>query len=356
MLDHVGSMISSSGETHDRIVAECLGTAAAWAYSDVGTFARNMHRRGGIPFNETVSVRVVNNALLVHTTAFVTQSRDKKLVVLSFGGTDPVSLIQLLMDVTAKTDKFWTAGDVHGSFLRAALALWPTLKKLLHIAIEGGGSICGGAQSERSQTREACKFCGGMHAGNVCPDGEASSRSDLCPAPSSVDQESASALYITGHSLGGALAVVTAALIYQDPDAKPIRDRLRAIYTFGQPMVGNADFADAFQDIIGRKLFRHVYGKDLVPTLPSKSAGIYRHIGTELSSSAEKGWVSRLPATRQSLSFALSLSLGILAFAFEQLPNVPFVRKLRLPWSLYDHLPINYLRASRVSPLGFEFR
>lgn len=351
--DHVPYLLKGKSETHDRLIAECLGTASAWSYSEADTFARMMHRRGGMPYNETVSVSSRNEGLLVDTTAFITQSKDKKVVVLSFSGTGPVNLIQLLMDANARVDQFWTAGTVHGGFFRAALLLWPTLKRLLQFALNDG-SLCIGATSEREKTLEECRLRGGAAPTCVRPKEERSSPSDRRPSLGADDQESLSTLYITGHSLGGALAVLTAALIYRDPTADILWKKLRAIYTFGQPMVGRADFAKGFQDSIGPKLFRHVYRKDLFPSLPSRSAGEFQHIGRELYA-AEQGWLHRGTSTQQSPWFVTTMLSGIAAFVLEQLPDVPLLRKLRMRVSLGDHLPINYLRTSTIVPAGSEF-
>lgn len=75
-------------------------------------------------------------------------------------------------------------------------------------------------------------------------------------------------LYITGHSLGGALAVLAAALIDWDDELnKMFPDMLRGIHTYGQPMVGDATFAREHADGIGKYPFRHVYERDIVPRL-----------------------------------------------------------------------------------------
>ncbi|WP_437981344.1 lipase family protein [Sorangium sp. So ce117] len=306
-------------------------------------------------------MRFTNNALLVDSEAFVCQSKDKKLVILAFGGTNPVNLIQLLLDATPKRDTFWTLGSVHGSFFRAALALWPTVKKLLLFAL-GGRSLCSGAESERSRTRDECK----LRAGVAQDEPSVSSSED--------DEESPPAVYITGHSLGGALAVLTAALIYRDRHAEPIWNGLRAIYTYGQPMVGSEDFAEKFKDIIGGRLFRHVYGDDFVPMLPSRTAGSFQHIGAELRST-EQGWLPQATGVAQARSFLTTVISGTAAFLAEQLPDfwtLPLLSPLRplrpllplLPkdvWrryfpqvSLYDHMPLNYLRTSRILPTGSE--
>ncbi|MBF0230643.1 MAG: lipase family protein [Desulfamplus sp.] len=60
-------------------------------------------------------------------------------------------------------------------------------------------------------------------------------------------------IYYTGHSLGGALAVLAASL--KQPEA---------VYTFGSPMVGNSEFANSVEHI---KIYRVVNPNDIVAGL-----------------------------------------------------------------------------------------
>jgi triacylglycerol lipase len=71
--------------------------------------------------------------------------------------------------------------------------------------------------------------------------------------------------YLTGHSLGGALATICSTYI----DAT-------ATYTFGSPRIGNRTFAKVLKD---RKLHRFVYENDIAPKWPFGFLG-YRHGGT----------------------------------------------------------------------------
>lgn len=64
-------------------------------------------------------------------------------------------------------------------------------------------------------------------------------------------------LYITGHSLGGALAIVATYFISNDS--------VGACYTFGAPRVGNL----AFGQSIKTPIYRIINAADLVPRLPS---------------------------------------------------------------------------------------
>lgn len=69
-------------------------------------------------------------------------------------------------------------------------------------------------------------------------------------------------LFVTGHSLGGALATLSAMDIKKNTGfAHPV------VYTFGAPRVGNPEFAHAFSDRV-RNSFRVYNRLDAVPLLP----------------------------------------------------------------------------------------
>jgi triacylglycerol lipase len=70
-------------------------------------------------------------------------------------------------------------------------------------------------------------------------------------------------LFITGHSLGGALAVLAAAVLQFEAHRS-----VTAVYTYGQPRVGNEEFSTAFNSALGSVTFRHVNDLDIVPHLP----------------------------------------------------------------------------------------
>lgn len=80
-------------------------------------------------------------------------------------------------------------------------------------------------------------------------------------------------IYVTGHSLGGAIATLAAADLFSlTPDL--------TLYTFGSPRVGDLAFATYFDKIVP-DTYRIVHNKDLVPHIPQRFLG-FRHVSREI--------------------------------------------------------------------------
>jgi len=91
----------------------------------------------------------------------------------------------------------------------------------------------------------------------------------VAPIPAPMDTTSVDArrtLWITGHSLGGALAALAGAAFSLLPE-KVIRP-VSGIYTFGQPRIGLHNFCDNYGRLLTPRTFRMVNNKDLVPRVP----------------------------------------------------------------------------------------
>lgn len=80
-------------------------------------------------------------------------------------------------------------------------------------------------------------------------------------------------VYITGHSLGGALAVMATAEL-ANHDEVVVRDSIAACYTFGCPKAGDR----LFDQFVKVPLYRITNGVDIVPALPPVLSG-YKHVG-----------------------------------------------------------------------------
>jgi hypothetical protein len=77
-------------------------------------------------------------------------------------------------------------------------------------------------------------------------------------------------IYTAGHSLGGALAMLSAQLLLSH-DIKGYQDAL-SICTFGAPRTGNNGFAEWFNDV---EVVRYVNSEDIVPTLPPSTGKVF---------------------------------------------------------------------------------
>ena len=85
-------------------------------------------------------------------------------------------------------------------------------------------------------------------------------------------------IYVTGHSLGGALTTFTAADLATRP--KPPDPSKLLVYSLASPRVGDATFAGAFNALVPNN-FRIHNVPDLVPRLPPEDFG-YAHVASPM--------------------------------------------------------------------------
>ena len=91
------------------------------------------------------------------------------------------------------------------------------------------------------------------------------------------DGTRAKPVFIAGHSRGGAFATLAAAGWAQEKTVP-----VAALYTFGQPRVGNVEFAHHFASL-GVPYFRLINERDAVAGVPIKIGNLgadYAHVGT----------------------------------------------------------------------------
>ncbi|KAE9136521.1 hypothetical protein PF006_g14368 [Phytophthora fragariae] len=90
-----------------------------------------------------------------------------------------------------------------------------------------------------------------------------------------LDENPGVSVYITGHSMGGALAVLAAYDLAVNFSIKV------NMYNFGGPRVGNPSFRQHYDRCVPTS-YRVVMDGDIVPGWP-KFWGLYQHVGTEIS-------------------------------------------------------------------------
>jgi hypothetical protein len=315
--DLVEHLLAPCPEVVDPVVAHALGVCSGYSYAgaDVLTI---MLARLGMPDNRCRSVTMLVDPMFIRSTANVVQSADGRVVVVCYRGTEPMSLVNWLTDADVYPEKvrFAFPGsdegfDVHAGFYRNVRATRFEVLRMLERALRGE---------------------------SVLDDGGA------VPQPMQ-------ALYLTGHSLGGAMATLLGIMLVTDPAFAALADRLRAVCTFGQPMVGSPELAAACRqhELLGHRVVRYVYQHDVVPHLPPQDSGDFAHVGLERHFDGS-AWRSVEPTHQMgNLVGLLEMPLAYLGRRLEHLRRVPF------RYSLDDHLPHHYIAALTPPGVPSEF-
>ncbi len=79
-------------------------------------------------------------------------------------------------------------------------------------------------------------------------------------------------LWLTGHSLGGALATLAASRLVDDDEP------FFGVYTYGAPRCGDKEFARVYRIEAGSRTYRFQNNNDVVSRVPARVMG-YRHVG-----------------------------------------------------------------------------
>jgi len=162
-------------------------------------------------------------------------------------------------------------------------------------------------------------------------------------------------LFFTGHSLGGALAVLAAARAAHEPNVQTT-----VVYTFGSPRTGGSAFFNGYTP--GNSTFRLINGTDIVPTVPPAQPGDYRHVGQSIQCPTDgrfdgaPGQISAAAANRPDIidgAIAAGLADIRALAAFRLIRRIgprPLDRLAgALPRMVRDHVPANYFRALSIT-------
>jgi triacylglycerol lipase len=140
--------------------------------------------------------------------------------------------------------------------------------------------------------------------------------------------------FITGHSLGAALAILAASELFE-------KENFDSGYTFGSPRIGNAEFIDSVKC---KNIYRIINNCDVVTTVPVDFASIkYSHVGSAQLID-DHGSLRRNMAEEDVYNYQKSRLEGLKEYAISKFfQNDSASIKDDLPEFLADHAPVNYV-------------
>jgi hypothetical protein len=295
--------------------ASILSYMSAWCYSNQEDF-KGMMARSGIKGVECIEVSRLNDVLFISAKADVIRSDDGRLAIVCFRGTELTNATSWLTDVCAAPAVLYPDKiQVHGGFVRNFQSIWPEVVQALCCKIE------------KDDDGNFLKFC---HD----------------------DEDKLDALYICGHSLGGAMATLAAlSLRYVDnnPVMKKLLKKLKGVYTYGQPMLlslsGKSEkkYVPTLDTFAEKAVYRHVFGKDPVPHLPPTETGPWCHVGLELR--WEQGqWVPHKKPEYSAQAKSLAVVKSVAPILTDQLDPSHAMRMIcsTFKYNFYHHSPWNY--------------
>jgi hypothetical protein len=123
-------------------------------------------------------------------------------------------------------------------------------------------------------------------------------------------------LYITGHSLGGALATMAAAALSDNGI------NVAGVYTFGQPRVGDRTFASQLDKHTNGRVFRFVNNNDIVPHVPPpfsvwNPTRLYGHVGIVKYFNARGTIMPNHRMIDRLIDFGVGVGKGIIGANFD---------------------------------------
>jgi hypothetical protein len=295
-------------DPRDATVAHVLAACAGYAYADAKTVAMTMTRLG-YEQGACVSIQQTVDAMFVFSTAFLIQSRCGRVVILCYRGTEPATLGNWLGDADIGPDVVTFGRErlvVHAGFYRnVRVTRWAVMQELAQ-ALEGRSLL----------------------------------------DPSRRVEHPLEALYVTGHSLGGAMAMLFALSLAGSAEDGGLAERLRAVYTYGQPMA-LVEPIPKIAEQAGTHLFRHILARDVVPALPPAQWGRFVHIGHEYRY-ADGAW-RRAETPVPPLRHVREIPRSLLGFF------MPGRRAESARWAARDHGPHHYIAALRPAGRVTEF-
>jgi hypothetical protein len=328
--DNLAAKLIATTSMPDPVVAHVLAVASAYAYSDAATESM-MLARMGLTRNHCMTVSQNVDGMFIDSSAHLLQSSDGSVAILAYRGTRPTNALEWLSDsdvypahVATPFPGSEATYSIHSGFYRNVLSTRYEVVTALTRALEGRSVLDDGST-----------------------DGPELPNDGLMQSP-------LKALYVTGHSLGGAMAsLLTVMLAIEPVYSEVFSSVLRGVYTFGQPMVGSPAFAAACNGdpFLRSNVVRYVYRKDPVPSLPPRETDPFAHFGQEFRYTDQFLWTDHSDHPVKQIGLAQGLieaPFGYVAKEFRRLRGIP------LQFSFYDHSPANYISSLTPPGMGNE--
>lgn len=230
---------------------------------------------------------------------FMDKAEDANAVVVSFRGTEPFSGYDWSTDIDFSWVTIEGLGGVHLGFLEAlGLGTRTTIETFVKMrqnanksntatqAMENQEAASAPPNTPRSPHHKtkpeimATKATSGLSQKIIDDPDKPLAYDEITQQVAMLLHDNPNAkLFITGHSLGGALAALYPVMLHFTGETE-VASKLGAVYTFGQPRVGDQDFANYAGPKLRGKYFRVVYCNDLVPRIPfDNELFSFKHFG-----------------------------------------------------------------------------
>lgn len=325
---------------------------------------------------------------------FMDKAKDANAVVVAFRGTEPFNAYDWSTDIDFSWVKLEGLGGVHLGFLEAlGLGSRDSIETFMQMR---KNAIATYTQTQAQEDREAAEAppntprsphhkskpeidattpTSGLAQDIIENPDKPLAYDDITRQVSMLLYDNPDAkLYITGHSLGGALAALYATMLHYVGETE-VASKIGAVYTFGQPRIGDEDFADYAGEKLRGKYFRVVYCNDVVPRVPfDNELFSFKHFGDcAYFNSVYDGLTLQEEPNRNFFAVGRQLTMHVNAL-WEVVQGVVMMPRehgegfresrmsmlfrmvgLLLP-GIAAHSPTNYVNSIRLGPLPLKER
>eukprot|EP00252_Welwitschia_mirabilis_P020209 TRINITY_DN4906_c0_g1_i1.p1 TRINITY_DN4906_c0_g1~~TRINITY_DN4906_c0_g1_i1.p1 ORF type:complete len:495 (+),score=6.04 TRINITY_DN4906_c0_g1_i1:214-1698(+) len=335
----------------DRFYVDLCAMASSVAYENDKVIQNRVTKRWKMHFVKYFDLW--NERLKTYDTQayiFTDRKEDANLIVLAFRGTEPFNANDWQTDVDLSWYKIPYVGRVHLGFMEA-----------LGVA-------------NRHDATDIIKNLNLKLRNTEQPNKPLAYYALVYHLKKLLDTHKDAKLLVTGHSLGGALAILFASvLVLKNEDE--ILGRLTGVYTFGQPRVGDEEFGSYVAKKLDKpvpRYYRIVYCNDLVPRVPfDDNIFLFKHFGScyYYASFFSLQKLRDEPLKNMSLSYIVSstLNAGWEATVCFFLPYfrgdeyretwlctiTRFTAGLLFP-GVVSHCLVNYVHSARLGPPSLQ--